>query len=260
MFEFYRTKLLNRRMKLSVVIITKNEERNIERCLQSVIDVADEIVVVDSFSTDETVGLCEKYNIRVIQRKFDGYGNQKHFATAQASFNYVLSLDADEELSPELKESILAAKENPEYDCYSFNRRNFYCNKPIRFCGWYPDKQIRFFDRRKANWNDKEVHESIEAQKEIVFHLKGDLNHYTCSSVSEHQEKEKKYARMNADILIKRGKTVSYLTPYLKGSFRFFKTYILKLGVLDGYYGFMISKTLANSSFSKYALARKIKR
>lgn len=247
-------------MKLSVVIITKNEERNIERCLQSVIDVADEIVVVDSFSTDETVVLCDKYDVRVIQRAFDGYGSQKCFATAQANFDYVLSLDADEELTKELKASILAAKENTEYDCYSFNRRNFYCNKPISFCGWYPDKQIRFFDRRKTNWNDKEVHESIEAQKEIVFHLKGDLNHYTCSSISEHQVKEKKYAKMNADILIKKGKKVSFMTPYLKGSFRFFKTYILKLGVFDGYYGFMISKTLANSSFSKYALARKIKR
>jgi len=131
-------------MRLSVVIITYNEERNIARCLQSVIDVADEIVVVDSFSTDKTVALCAKYNARVIQRKFDGYGNQKHFATTQANFDYVLSLDADEELTKELKESILIAKESPEYDCYSFNRKNFYCNKPIRFCGWYPDKQSRY--------------------------------------------------------------------------------------------------------------------
>jgi len=97
-------------MKLSVVIITKNEERNIERCLQSVIDVADEIVVIDSFSTDETVALCDKYDVRVIQRKFDGYGSQKYFATAQANFDYVLSLDADEELTKELKESILMIK------------------------------------------------------------------------------------------------------------------------------------------------------
>jgi glycosyltransferase involved in cell wall biosynthesis len=248
-------------MKLSVVIITKNEERNIERCLKSIVDVADEIIVVDSFSTDNTVALCEKYDVKVIQRKFDGYGSQKQFVTAQANFDYVLSLDADEELSNELKASILEVKEKLSYDCYSFNRRNFYCNKPIRFCGWYPDKKIRLFDKRKVNWNNREVHETVEIlDRKQVLHLKGNLNHYRCGSIEEHQEKEKKYASMNADILIKNRKSVSCATPYLKGSFRFLKTYILKLGILDGYYGFMISKTLANSSFSKYALARKIKR
>ena len=112
-------------MKLSVVIITKNEERNIERCFKSIVDVADEIIVVDSFSTDNTIALCEKYDVRVIQRKFEGYGSQKQFATEQANFDYVLSLDADEELSKELKASILTVKEKLSYDCYSFNRRNF---------------------------------------------------------------------------------------------------------------------------------------
>lgn len=248
-------------MELSVVIITKNEERNIERCLKSIVEVADEIIVVDSFSTDDTIALCEKYDVRVIQRKFDGYGSQKQFATEQANFDYVLSLDADEELSNELKASILTVKKKLFYDCYSFNRKNYYCNKPIRFCGWYPDKKIRLFDKRKMNWNNREVHETVEIfDQEQVLHLKGNLNHYRCSSIEEHQEKEKKYASMNADILIKNRKSVSCATPYLKGSFRFLKTYILKLGILDGYYGFMISKTLANSSFSKYALARKIKR
>jgi glycosyltransferase involved in cell wall biosynthesis len=245
-------------MKLSVVIITKNEERNIERCLQSIIDVADEIVVVDSFSTDYTITLCEKYDVRVIQRKFEGYGSQKQFATDQANFDYVLSLDADEELSNELKASILTVKKNLSYDCYSFNRRNFYCNKLIRFCGWYPDKKNRLFDKRKVNWNNREVHETVDIlDKKQVLHLKGNLNHYRCSSIEEHREKENQYSRMNADILIKERRSVSFITPYLKGSFRFFKTYILQLGVLDGYYGFMISKTLANSSFRKYALVRK---
>ena len=216
-------------MKLSVVIITKNEERNIERCLKSIVDVADEIIVVDSFSTDNTVALCEKYDVKVIQRKFEGYGNQKQYATEQANFDYVLSLDADEELSCELKKSILAAKANSEYDCYSFNRRNFCCNKAIRFCGWYPDKQIRLFNKHLLNWNDRTVHELIEvSNKQLISHLSGDLNHYTCRSISEHQVKEKKYAKMNADILIKKGKKVSFMTPYLKGSFRVCKTYIIK--------------------------------
>lgn len=246
-------------MKLSVVIITKNEERNIERCLQSVIDVADEIVVVDSFSTDKTVALCAKYNARVIQRKFDGYGNQKHFATAQANFDYVLSLDADEELSTELKESILIAKENTEYDCYSFNRRNFYCDKPIRFCGWYPDKKIRLFDKRKVNWNDRTVHELVEvSDAQIISHLSGDLNHYTCSSFAEQQLKGEMYARISADIIAAKGKSIFWVTPGIKYCFVFFKTYFVKLGILDGYSGLEISQISAKSSFLKYALARKI--
>jgi len=246
-------------MKLSVVIITKNEERNIERCFKSIVDVADEIIVVDSFSTDNTIALCEKYDVKVIQRKFDGYGSQKHFATEQANFDYVLSLDADEELSFELKNSILAVKENSEYDCYSFNRRNFCCNKAIRFCGWYPDKQIRLFNKHLLNWNDRTVHELIEvSNKQIISHLSGDLNHYTCSSFAEQREKGEKYARISADIIAKKRKSIFWVTPGVKYCFVFFKTYIVKLGILDGYYGLEISRISAKSSFSKYASARKI--
>lgn len=245
-------------MKLSVVIITKNEERNIERCLQSVIDVADEIIVVDSFSTDKTIELCKKYDVKVIQRKFEGYGDQKQYATEQASFDHVLSLDADEELSDPLIKSILRAKEESAYDCYSFNRRNFYCNTPIRFCGFYPDRKVRLFNKRKANWNNKVVHESVEIEaKELVARLKGDLNHHTCVTIDELEEKERRYAQMNAEILQKKGKSISFITPYLKCGFRFVKSYIFKLGVLDGYYGFVICKSLGNSSFLKYSLARK---
>lgn len=246
-------------MKLSIVIITKNEERNIERCLKSIIDVADEIIVVDSFSTDRTVELCKKYDAKVIQRKFEGYGDQKLFATEQASFDYILSLDADEELTEPLIQSILTAKNSQEYDCYSFNRRNFYCNKPIRFCGFYPDCKVRMFNRLKANWNDKSVHESVEFHdKKNVFHLKGDMNHYTCETIEELEEKEKKYTRMNAEILHKKGKSISFITPYIKGSFRFVKSYIFQLGVLDGYIGFVICKSLGNSSFQKYYQAKKL--
>lgn len=246
-------------MKLSVVIITKNEERNIERCLKSIVDVADEIIVVDSFSTDNTVALCEKYDVKVIQRKFEGYGSQKQFATEQANFDYVLSLDADEELSWELKKSILAAKANSEYDCYSFNRRNFCCNKAIRFCGWYPDKQIRLFNKHLLNWNDRTVHELIEvSNKQLISHLSGDLNHYTCRSFTEQREKGEKYAKISAEIIARKRKSISWVTPGIKYCFVFFKTYVVKLGMLDGYYGLEISRISAKSSFSKYALARKI--
>lgn len=246
-------------MSLSVIIITLNEERNIERCLQSVAGVADEIVVVDSYSTDKTEEICARYGVRFLQRKFDGYGNQKRYATEQANFDYVLSLDADEALSAELRQSILTEKEHWSKICYSFNIRNHYCGTPIRFCGWYPDVHIRLFNKSLINWTKTQVHESIEVtNKKDVMWLKGDLLHYTCTSIAEHQEKEQKYARMNAAILAQKGKLIFWITPFLRGAFRFFKIYILKLGVLDGYYGFVISRTLSKSSYRKYALAREI--
>jgi len=245
-------------MSLSVIIITYNEERNISRCLESLNGIADEIVVVDSYSTDNTEQICLKYDVRFIQRKFEGYGDQKRFATEQARFDYILSLDADEELSEALKKSINAEKRNWLHACYSFNRKNFYCNKPIRFCGWYPDRQIRLFNRQFTNWTKRDVHESIELTDRMdVMQLKGDLLHYTCTTMAEHVEKEKKYARINAEILTKKGRSIFLLTPFMKGAFRFFKTYIIKFGILDGYYGFVISKTLAKSSFLKYSWARK---
>jgi len=244
-------------MTLSVTIITFNEERNIERCLQSLTGIADDILVVDSFSTDKTEEICKQNGARFIQREFDGYGNQKRFATKHAKFDYILSLDADEALSPELKSSIYEEKDKWSKPYYSFNIRNHYCGKAIRYCGWYPDKHVRLFNRSVTNWTQKEVHESIAVnENKDVKHLKGDLLHFTCSTITEHQEKEKKYARMNADILAKKGKNIMWITPYIKGAFRFFKTYIIKLGILDGYYGLIISKTLAKSSFYKYAWAR----
>lgn len=245
-------------MLLSATIITYNEEHNISRCLESIIGIADEILVVDSFSTDRTEEICRQSNVRFIQRKFYGYGNQKRFATEQAKFDYVLSLDADEALSDELRKSILDEKKICSSSYYSFNRRNYYCGTPIRHCGWYPDRHIRLFNKSITNWTKKDVHESIVVlEKKEVILLKGDLLHYTCSTITEHQEKEKIYARMNANILAQKKQSILWLTPYLKSGFRFFKTYILKLGVLDGYYGLMISKTLAKSSFYKYEWARK---
>ena len=246
-------------MKLSVVIITFNEEANIEKCLSSVQGIADEIVVVDSFSTDNTEQLCRKYTTQFIQRTFDGYGKQKQFATHQATYDYILSLDADESLSKELYQSIVNAKNSLPADAYSFNRLNFYCNTPIRYCGWYPDKQVRLFNRKKENWNNRNVHETVDLPKgSTVVHLKGDLLHYTCDSIQEHRGKEKKYAWINAHIIAEKKASVSIFTPYVKSVFRFIKTYVIKLGFLDGYYGFAISRTLALSSFHKYYWARQL--
>lgn len=244
-------------MSLSVVIITFNEEQNIERCIKSVLPVADEVIIVDSFSSDRTAEIAQQYDVVFIQQEFLGYGLQKQFATNQATYDYVLSLDADEELSTQLQQSVLNEKTNWRAPYYSFNRRNFYCGQPINHSGWYPDTQVRLFNRKEINWNSNAVHESIDdLSKDQLIHLAGDLNHYTCTDVTQHERKEEKYARINSEVLKKKGKKIPFFLPYIKGGFRFFKTYILKLGFLDGAYGFKISKTLAKSSYLKYTWAR----
>ncbi|MBS1689005.1 MAG: glycosyltransferase family 2 protein, partial [Bacteroidetes bacterium] len=137
-------------VKISVVIITLNEEKNLSRCLTSVAGIADEVVVVDSFSTDNTAAIAEKYGARVVNQAFLGYGAQKNFANDQAANDWILSLDADEALSPELQQSILSVKAKPEYDAYSLSRLTNYCGKWVKHCGWYPDKKLRLFDKTKG--------------------------------------------------------------------------------------------------------------
>lgn len=136
-------------VKLSVVIITFNEESNLARCLESVKDIADELIVVDSYSTDNTVSIAQKFAATVVQRAFTGYTDQKDFATRQASNDWILSLDADEAVTPELIKSILAVKASPENNVYQMSRLTNYCGKWIRHCGWYPDKQTRLYNRTK---------------------------------------------------------------------------------------------------------------
>jgi glycosyltransferase involved in cell wall biosynthesis len=244
-------------MKISVTIITFNEEQDIDNCIQSVLKIADEIIIVDSFSTDKTIDICKKYTSNIYLKKFNGYGEQKQFATEKATNDYILSLDADEVISDTLLNSIIQIKSEEENIAgYTFNRLNFYCGKPIKHCGWHPDVQLRLFNKRLINWNKKSVHEKVEKNGRITKHLKGDLFHYTCKTVHDHVEKEYKYALMNGVELSKKNKKISSFTPYFKFIFRFLKTYVLKLGWLDGHYGFVISKTLAHSSFLKYNSAR----
>lgn len=242
--------------KLSVTIITYNEEHTIERCLRSVISFADEIIVVDSFSTDNTVAVCQQYRAQVIRKAFTGYGSQKRTAVESASNDCILSLDADEEVSARLAESIIAVKNNWQAPYYSFNRLNFYCGKPIKHSGWYPDRHIRLFDRQKTNWNQRDVHETVELIPGLKpVHLSGDLNHYTCRTIEEHQQKECRYAQINARILGEKRKKIPAILPFLKGGFRFLKTYVFQCAFLDGYYGWIISKTVAKSSYYKYKWA-----
>ena len=140
-------------IKLSSVIITFNEERNIGRCIESLAGIADEIVVVDSGSTDDTEAICRSFGVKFIEHTFEGYGEQKNFAVSHCSFEYILSLDADEALSIELKESISALKNKWDKDGYSFNRLTNYCGKWVHYCGWYPDSKLRLFKKNKGKWS-----------------------------------------------------------------------------------------------------------
>ena len=239
--------------KISAVIITFNEERNIERCIKSLENVADEIIVVDSFSTDNTQAICQKFNVKFVQQKWLGYSEQKNFANSLTKYDLILSLDADEALSEELKNSILEVKNNFETVAYSMNRRTNYCGKWIKYCGWYPDKKIRIFDKKIASWNNLQVHEELEFSVATVEkHIKGDILHYSYYTVQEHFERSVKYAILSAEVAFAKNKKSSKFNIFFNPKWNFFHSFIIKLGFLDGYHGYLICKINSYATFLKY--------
>lgn len=236
--------------KISATIIALNEERNIERCLKSLQGVADEIIVVDSFSKDKTVDICEKYGAKVFQHPFEGYGSQKNFAVSQASFDFILSLDADEALSEALKKSLLAVKTDETPDAFKCRRLNNFCGKWIRHGGWYPDRQLRFWDRNAGSWNESKVHEKVELKPGVrLGNLKGDLLHYSYDSFEEYIRQMNKYSDLKAEESIRRGKKANQLKLIFKPVGKFLTNYFYKLGFLDGYYGFVLAGSAAYADF-----------
>jgi glycosyltransferase involved in cell wall biosynthesis len=238
---------------LSVVIITFNEEDKIGRCLDSVASIADDVVVVDSFSTDKTKEICLNKKARFIQHKFEGHIEQKNFAITQAKFDHILSLDADECLSEKLQKSILDAKNNWRADGYYMNRLSNYCDKWIHHCGWYPDRKIRLLDRRKGSWGGENPHDKIiMSQGATIGYLKGDLLHYTIDSIAAHKAQIEKFTTISAEHMFKRSKRVMYITIPFRAAFSFLQGYILRLGFLDGYYGFIICSLSVKYTWLKY--------
>lgn len=237
---------------ISLVIITYNEEKNIKRCLQSAAEIADEIIVVDSFSTDATEKICTEFNVKFIKHKFEGHIEQKNWAVAQAENNYVLSLDADEALSAELLESIKRVKKNWDADGYEMNRMTNYCGKWIKHCGWYPDKKLRLWDRRKGEWGGVNPHDKYEMQNgSSIKHLKGDLLHYSYYSISDHVNQMQKFTDISARMKYEGGKNISVFMIIVRIMYSFLKKYFIKLGILDGYYGFVISVLFVYTNFLK---------
>ncbi|QSE96377.1 glycosyltransferase family 2 protein [Fulvivirga lutea] len=243
-------------MKISGVVITFNEEMNIRRCLESLGKVADELVVVDSFSTDRTKEIAQEMGATFIENKFEGHIEQKNFAMASASYDWVLSLDADEELSEKLIESIQQLKNSGESGvAYKMNRLTSYCGQWIHHCGWYPDTKIRFWNRNEGKWGGENPHDSVKVNESIkVQHLKGDILHYSFHTISQHIQQIDKFTTIAAQESFKRGKKAYFLTHLMIYPFwLFFKNYFLKLGILDGYYGFIVCINGAFYKFQKYA-------
>ena len=245
-------------IRLSACIITYNEEKNIQRCIESLVGVVDEVLVVDSFSKDQTVQMVERLGAKVIQRAFTGYGDQKLFAQQQAANQWILSIDADEVVSDELKGSILAMKRNPDYHAYSFNRLTNYCGKWIRHCGWYPDPVVRLYDSEKASMVQNKVHEGVVMNNrgQATGHLKGDLLHYSYNTIGDHVNKMQLYTELGARADVENGKKVSLMKLVLGPKWQFFVDFVLRRGFLDGYYGYIVCKNSAIASYIKYSKIR----
>ena len=245
-------------IKLSVVIITFNEEKNIERCILSVKDIADEIVVLDSFSKDRTAEICAKHGVKFFQHTFDGHIEQKNRAITFASYPHILSLDADEALDEELSRSVLAVKNNFEKDGYYMNRLTYYCGHWVRHCGWYPDTKLRLWDSRKGHWtgiNPHDKYELMEGDKH-TGHLKGDILHYSYYTLEDHYKQVEYFTNIAAKAYFERNKKAPLFKLIVNPVAKFIDHYLLKLGFLDGSAGYRISKISAYATYLKYKKIR----
>ncbi len=239
---------------LSVVIITFNEENNIERCINSVKTLADEIIILDSFSTDGTIQISKNMGAIVMQQFFLGHIEQKNLALTYATNNFVLCLDADEALDETLINSIHKVKNNFTFRAYSSNRCTNFCGQFIKYGSWYPDKKIRLFDKRYAKWSGINPHDKIEliGNNKKIKYLKGDILHYSFSSVEDQLLRNKKYSTISAAALYKMGIRSNLLKIFFNPFWTFFSGYIIRFGFLDGYYGFIIAYNSAHATFQKY--------
>ncbi|MBU1369252.1 MAG: glycosyltransferase family 2 protein [Bacteroidetes bacterium] len=246
--------------KLSVSIISFNEEKNIRRCLESVKTIADEIVVVDSFSTDKTEAICREFDVSFSKHPFEGYIEQKNVALKACRHNFVLSLDADEALSEELCNSILDEKKRGFKGGYSMNRLTNFCGSWIRHSGWYPDRKLRLFEKTSGEWGGKNPHDKFLFfdKNTVLSHLKGDLLHYSYYTIEQHIAQINKFSTIKAEGEFERGKKCYWIRLWLSPTFKFFRNYFFKLGFLDGFHGYVICRNSAHATFLKYSKLREL--
>ncbi|MDI3318465.1 glycosyltransferase family 2 protein [Pinibacter soli] len=240
---------------LSVVVITYNEEHNIARCLDSVKAIADEIVVLDSFSNDATKTIALKMGAKVYEQAFLGYVEQKNKALEYAENNYVLSLDADEVLDETLIQAIKALNKNYEKaDVYNMNRCTQYCGKFIRHGAWYPNRRVRLFNKKIAKWgginpHDVVVFDSANVRKQ---YLKGDILHYSYNNLEEHIIQNNRFSTISAMSYFKLGRKSGWIKMSVNPFWAFINSYFVRMGFLDGYFGYVIAKNIASLTFMKY--------
>ena len=228
---------------ISAVIITRNEAHNIARCINSLAGVADDVVVVDAESADDTKRLAENAGARVIVRKWTDYSDQKNFANAQVKGPYILSLDADEVLSAELTTSLHEEIAKGLTGAYRLNRLTNYCGAWVRHGGWYPDAKVRLFPKDGTRWEGAHVHEELKlAPGTIVHPLRGDLLHYSYRSVEEHLARLERYSDLHARKMLAEGKHPGILKQLFSPTVKFLQTYLFKLGLLDGLAGWRIAR------------------
>ena len=238
---------------ISAVIITHNEEVNLPNCFASLQGFVDEIIVVDSFSTDYTPELCKQQGVRFYQKAWTGYSDAKNFGNSLATNTFIFSIDADEVVSEALKNSILREKEAPSAEVYSMNRLTNYCGQWIRHGGWYPDRKIRLWKRESVVW-EGHVHERpVSHPAASKGHLKGDLLHYSIPSEEVHLRQIRKYSGIWAEEAFRKGKKTNVLLLFLKPATRFLSMYLLKTGFLDGPAGFTIARRSAYGMFLRHS-------
>lgn len=241
-------------VKISLVVITYNEAHNIRRCLESAADIVDEILVVDSASTDATVAIAESFGARVVIQPFLGYVAQKRFAISQARYPVVLSLDADEALSEALRQSITGVRAKWSHDCYFMNRLSSIGGSWIRHGGWYPDRKMRLFDRGKYAVEGIDPHDKfVPVPGASSAHLKGDILHYTNGDIAGRAATVNQFSTLAARAFDERGKRGSLGRLLFKPFFRFVVEYFFRRGFLDGFYGFVVARTSAQYVFLREA-------
>lgn len=249
-------------MQISAVIIAFNEGNDIAEAIESV-SWADEILVVDSESTDGTRDIAESLGARVLIKPWMGFSAQKQFSVDAATFDWILSLDADERVSPGLRDEILRLKtDGPAADGYTIPRLSVYLGRKIRHGGWYPDRQLRLFDRRKGRWNSRIIHESFNLQQDAsIGHLENDLLHFSVKSTDHHARMiAERYAPLSAKQSFEEGKRTSFLKALFAGWAAFFRAYIFRLGFLDGRQGYMIAYFAMHNARLKHLIMLEMQR
>lgn len=247
--------------KISGLIITFNEEKNIQEILDD-FSICDEIIVVDSFSSDKTFEIASQNpKVKILQQKFEDFTKQRNLALDYATNDWILFLDGDERITPDLQREIISELNKPDKkDAYYFYRKFYLGGKPIRFSGTQNDKNFRLFRKSKCRYvADKKVHETLEVKGEIGF-LKNKLLHYSVESIASYEQKMMHYGKLKGEELFEKGKKYSFFTHYSKTFFKFFKSYILQLGILDGKIGFLFCKLQASYVDKTYSTLKKLRK